>query len=65
MAPLPDGRLDVVVTRPDRRLDAAALERLAGQLGRPWTGHQIVAGRTPGLFHLVLRRDAAATTASS
>lgn len=64
MAALPDGRLDVVITRPDRRLDAGTLERLARQLGRPWASHQVIAGRTPGLFHLILDRTAPTVDAS-
>ncbi|MEZ4403252.1 MAG: prolipoprotein diacylglyceryl transferase [Kofleriaceae bacterium] len=58
VATLPDGRVDVVLTRPDRPLPEAAIARLAAQLGRPWAGYQIVAGRTPGLYHLVLTRAA-------
>jgi hypothetical protein len=30
---------------------------IAGQLGRPWREHQVLAGRTPGLFHLLLTAD--------
>lgn len=51
---MPDGRTDVVVTRPGRRLDARALTRAAAQLGHPWARHEIVPGQTAGLFHLLL-----------
>lgn len=51
---LPDGRTDVVMTRPGRRLDRAAIARAAAQLGHPGTAYEIVPGRVPGLFHLIM-----------
>ncbi len=54
VARLPDGRTDVVVTRPGRRIDARALTRAAAQLGHPWIACEVVPGQTAGLFHLLL-----------
>lgn len=56
---LPDGRLDLIVSDPARPLPARTVAAIAGQLGQPWTGHQLVAGRTPGLHHLILSSAAA------
>lgn len=53
-ARLPDGRLDLVVSRPDRRLPMFAVRALAAQLGGPWASVEVVAGRTPGLCHVIL-----------
>ncbi len=54
VARLPDGRTDVVMTRPGRRIDARALTRVAAQLGHPWASCEVVPGKTAGLFHLLL-----------
>jgi hypothetical protein len=56
-AALPDGRFDVVVSRPGRALALPVLRTLVGQLGRPWGGVEIIAGSVPGLFHIVLDAD--------
>lgn len=53
-ARLPDGRVDVVVSRPERPPSEAALAALAARLGRPWRRWRLQPGRTPGLVHLIL-----------
>lgn len=55
-APLPDGRIDVIVSRTERPPSPAAVRALAGQLGHPWLEPEIVAGRTPGLYHVLFKR---------
>jgi hypothetical protein len=53
-ARLPDGRLDVVVSRSERPPRVRAIEAMAAQLGNPWVTATVVPGRTSGLFHLIL-----------
>lgn len=53
VAPLADGRVDVILSRPDRRFPLAAARRLAAQQSGTWLTIDVVAGRAPGLYHLV------------
>lgn len=53
-ARLPDGRVDLIVSRPGRAPSEAAIRGLAARLGRPWRGWSVVAARTPGLVHVIL-----------
>jgi len=53
-ARLPDGRLDVIVSRQQRPPGVETMTAMAAQLGRPWQRWSVTAGRTPGLVHVIL-----------
>jgi hypothetical protein len=56
-ARLPDGRLDLIVSRPLRPPGVGTVAAMAAQLGRPWRRWSVSAGRTPGLVHVILDDD--------
>jgi prolipoprotein diacylglyceryltransferase len=51
---LPDGRIDLIASHEARPLTPAPVRAMAAQLGR-YTVDDVVAGRTPGLLHVLLR----------
>jgi hypothetical protein len=56
---LPDGAIDVVVSRRRRALRPAELRRAAHRLAPRWRVVDVIAGATPGLCHVIVRgRDA-------
>jgi len=55
-ARLPDGRLDLIVSRRGRPLALSTMTAMAAQLGRPWHHWTVVAAHTPGLVHIILDR---------
>ncbi len=61
---LPDGRLDLIMSRSGRPISHPVVTALAAQLGRPWTGWTVTPGRRPDLVHLILEEGAASDTES-
>jgi hypothetical protein len=53
-ARLPDGRLDLLMSRAERPVSPRAVAALAAQLGRPWTNWTVTPAKSPGLVHLIL-----------
>ncbi|HUQ06685.1 MAG TPA: prolipoprotein diacylglyceryl transferase family protein [Kofleriaceae bacterium] len=53
-AAMPDGRVDLVISRDGGAPAPAVVASLASQLGRPWSRHEIVPGRSPDVVHLLL-----------
>lgn len=53
---LPDGTFDVVASHARRALDVTSARRIAAQLGARWQLLDAIAGRAPGLVHLILRQ---------